>query len=51
MDYATLAALVTHAVASAITAAVPQPKTAPWSKVWAVLNWLALNVGNARNVS
>jgi hypothetical protein len=36
-------------VSAAITAAVPAPASGPLVPVWTVMNWLALNVGNAKN--
>ena len=44
-----LALTAAHYVACAITASVPAPKTGPMVAVWGVLNFLAINFGQAKN--
>ena len=40
------------ALASAITAATPTPKKGTiWSKVYAIIDWAALNIGKAKQKS
>ncbi len=34
---------------AAIVALVPAPKAGIGAKIWAVLNWVALNLGHAKN--
>jgi hypothetical protein len=37
--------------ASAVTMAIPAPKSGPLAKVWTVLNWFAMNFANAKNAA
>jgi hypothetical protein len=36
------------ALASAITAATPTPKSGTWAKIYSVIDWAALNIGKAK---
>ncbi|MDB4352947.1 hypothetical protein OAA60_05910 [Porticoccaceae bacterium] len=36
------------ALASAITAATPTPKSGIWAKIYTLVDWAALNIGKAK---
>ena len=37
------------AAASAAASVLPQPKSEPWATMRKILDWAALNIGNAKN--